>query len=96
MHHRHLVTQEAPHGLGRNRRAGSGAVREWMGYDGKGGEGLSHLTLANRGEVVTASRGGHIAALCYIFIDWGTCDAVDQCGFDFSDCTGDDICLIDY
>jgi hypothetical protein len=57
---------------------------------------LSHLTLANGGEVATVSGGGQLAALCYIFIDWGHCDAVDQCAFDFSDCIGDDICLIDY
>jgi len=34
--------------------------------------------------------------LCYIFIDWGGCDAVDQCGFDFGDCPGKDVCLVDY
>jgi len=58
---------------------------------------VKHLRAANG-----MRKTGHSSSavpdsqLCYIFIDWGGCDAVDQCGFDFGDCPGKDVCLVDY
>jgi hypothetical protein len=65
---------------------------------GKGVVGLKHLRLANGGEgAARAVRMAPSPFLCYIFIDWGDCNSIDQCGFDFADCaSGGDICLIDY
>jgi hypothetical protein len=58
---------------------------------------LKHLRLANdAGSASVTSAMAPIYQLCYIFIDWGGCDGVDQCGFDIGDCPGKDICLIDY
>ena len=59
---------------------------------------MKHLRLANGGEGATGTACRAVAPfLCYIFIDWGDCDTIDQCAFDFADCvSGGDICLIDY
>jgi hypothetical protein len=58
---------------------------------------MRHLRLANgTGVRIGASKRAPTTQLCYIFIDWGSCDTVDQCGFDFGDCGGNDICLVDY
>jgi hypothetical protein len=58
---------------------------------------MKHLRLAN-GHALTTPEASDTPAsmLCYIFIDWGSCDSVDQCGFDFGDCGTKDACLIDY
>jgi len=55
---------------------------------------MKHLKAANA--VSPVSCAVPASQLCYIFIDWGGCDSVDQCGFDFGDCPNDDVCLIDY
>ena len=58
---------------------------------------MKHLRLANAGAVVPAVASKVTGSqLCYIFIDWGGCDAIDQCGFDFGDCPNKDVCLVDY
>lgn len=58
---------------------------------------VRHLRLTN-GRALTSVEASSIPAsmLCYIFIDWGSCGSVDECGFDFGDCGGKDACLIDY
>lgn len=58
---------------------------------------MRHLKPAN-GTGIRCHGGKNAPAsqLCYIFIDWGSCDTVDQCGFDFGDCGTRDVCLIDY
>ena len=59
------------------------------------GEGyMKHLRVAN-GTTETANATP-ASLLCYIFIDWGSCGTVDQCGFDIGDCTTRDVCLVDY
>jgi hypothetical protein len=64
---------------------------------GRGEEDLKHLRLANGGMGAPGScRNTPLSLLCYIYIDWGSCNAPDECGFDFGDCPGKDICLIDY
>lgn len=55
---------------------------------------LKHMRLANGGGSAATNPTELFA--CYIFIDWGGCDTVDQCGFDFGDCPGKDVCLVDY
>lgn len=55
---------------------------------------MKHMRLANGGGSAAANPTELFA--CYIFIDWGGCDTVDQCGFDFGDCPGKDVCLVDY
>ncbi len=62
---------------------------------GKGG-GMKHLRVANSSGPGELAQRQPLSALCYIFIDWGGCTRIDQCGFDFADCEVDDICLIDY
>lgn len=58
---------------------------------------MRHLRLANgAGAPIGAGKKAPASQLCYIFIDWGSCDSVDQCGFDFGSCGGDDVCLVDY
>lgn len=58
---------------------------------------MRHLTLGNAGAVAPAAASKVTGSLlCYIFIDWGGCDTVDQCGFDFGDCPNKDVCLVDY
>jgi len=57
---------------------------------------VKHLRLANGASPAGTTRMSTIPLGCYIFIDWGDCDNIDQCAFDFSDCNHDDICLIDY
>lgn len=59
---------------------------------------MRHLKLANGSELILGDhKAANTTAVCYIFIDWGTCSTVDQCGFDFGDCpTQKDVCLIDY
>lgn len=58
---------------------------------------MKHLKAANCvGPSSPTSRAVPASQLCYIFIDWGGCQEVDQCGFDFGDCPNDDVCLIDY
>ncbi len=58
---------------------------------------MKHLKAANAvGPASPVSCAVPASQLCYIFIDWGGCDSVDQCGFDFGDCPNDDVCLIDY
>ena len=58
---------------------------------------MKHLKVANGvGQICPTSKAYPSSQLCYIFIDWGGCDAVDQCGFDFGECPGKDVCLIDY
>ena len=58
---------------------------------------MRHLRLANAGALApTTARKVTGSMLCYIFIDWGGCDTVDQCGFDFGDCPQKDVCLVDY
>jgi len=58
---------------------------------------MKHLRVANG-----AGRDGGTASavpasqLCYIYIDWGGCSTIDECAFDFGDCPGKDICLVDY
>lgn len=55
---------------------------------------MKHLRVANRtSETANATPA---SLLCYIFIDWGSCGSVDQCGFDIGDCTTRDVCLVDY
>jgi hypothetical protein len=64
---------------------------------GRGEENLKHLRLANGGKGAPGTcRNIPLSLLCYIYIDWGTCRAPDECGFDFGDCPNRDICLIDY
>jgi len=55
---------------------------------------MKHLRVAN-GTTETAGAAP-ASLLCYIFIDWGTCGSVDQCGFDFGNCGTRDVCLVDY
>jgi len=58
---------------------------------------MRHLRLANGTNMrVGSARKTPASQLCYIFIDWGSCDMVDQCGFDFGDCGTKDVCLVDY
>ena len=58
---------------------------------------MKHLRMANGKSLCSMTEGAIPASmLCYIFIDWGTCDNIDQCAFDFGDCTRRDICLVDY
>ncbi len=57
---------------------------------------LKHLRLANGGRETGTTQMASVPFACYIFIDWGDCDSIDQCAFDFADCSHDDICLIDY
>jgi hypothetical protein len=58
---------------------------------------MKHLRAANAaGTALPTSQAVPASQLCYIFIDWGGCDSVDQCAFDFGDCPGNDVCLIDY
>lgn len=59
---------------------------------------MRHLRLANGGASgVGLSKSGGTSQVCYIFIDWGTCSTIDQCGFDFGNCpTQKDVCLVDY
>ena len=58
---------------------------------------MKHLSLANGGTAGPgASRAFPLSQLCYIFFDWGGCQAPDECGFDFGDCQNKDVCLIDY
>ena len=58
---------------------------------------LRHLRLANGGQAGLSTAGKlPIGHLCYIFVDWGSCDTLDQCGFDFGSCPQEDLCLIDY
>lgn len=58
---------------------------------------MRHLRLANAfvgsGETADMTPA---TQLCYIFVDWGSCSTVDQCGFDFGDCGTKDVCLVDY
>jgi hypothetical protein len=58
---------------------------------------MKHLRVAN-GSSLTSVAEGRIPAqmLCYIFIDWGDCGSVDECGFDFGSCSRRDVCLADY
>ena len=58
---------------------------------------MKHLRLANAdGPLLGAARELPTSSMCHIFIDWGSCGAVDECGLDFGDCGGKDACLIDY
>jgi hypothetical protein len=58
---------------------------------------MRHLRPANAASTsIGVSRKASASQLCYIFIDWGSCDSVDQCGLDFGSCGNDDVCLIDY
>jgi hypothetical protein len=58
---------------------------------------MRHLRLANGARTRIGGSGKAPASqLCYIFVDWGGCDTVDQCGFDFGSCDNKDICLVDY
>jgi hypothetical protein len=58
---------------------------------------MKHLRVANgSGLAAPVEEAVPASQLCYIFIDWGGCDQVDQCAFDFGDCPGDDVCLVDY
>ena len=58
---------------------------------------MKHLRVANGSSLeLTGSSKMPASMLCYIFIDWGSCDAVDECAFDIGDCSGKDICLVDY
>jgi hypothetical protein len=58
---------------------------------------MRHLRPANGPNAIAGgSKKAPATQLCYIFIDWGSCDAIDQCAFDFGSCGGDDICLVDY
>ena len=58
---------------------------------------MRHLRVAN-GRTLTSTTNGRVPAsmLCYIFIDWGSCNGVDQCAFDFGSCPTKDVCLVDY
>jgi hypothetical protein len=58
---------------------------------------MKHLKVTNGSTLTTAAESRVPASLlCYIFIDWGSCDTVDQCGFDFGNCPNKDACLVDY
>jgi hypothetical protein len=58
---------------------------------------MEHLKVMNGARLSHPTANAVPASqLCYIFIDWGGCDAIDQCGFDFGACPGNDVCLIDY
>lgn len=58
---------------------------------------MKHLRVANgAGHLPPSASAVPASQLCYIFIDWGSCGGVDQCGFDFGACPGEDVCLIDY
>lgn len=59
---------------------------------------MEHLRLANGGAIPAAGAGKTTTSsrMCYIFVDWGSCDSVDQCGFDFGSCDAKDVCLVDY
>ena len=58
---------------------------------------MRHLKVANMTSArIAVSKKAPASQLCYIFIDWGSCDTIDQCGFDFGSCGGDDVCLVDY
>lgn len=58
---------------------------------------MRHLRPANGTNMrLHSARKMPASQLCYIFIDWGSCDTVDQCGLDFGDCGTKDVCLIDY
>ena len=57
---------------------------------------MKHLKLANGNSITTSSNRIPASMLCYIFIDWGSCDSVDECAFDFGSCGGKDVCLVDY
>lgn len=58
---------------------------------------MRHLRLAN-GRPPSSLTENRVPAsmLCYIFIDWGSCDGIDECAFDFGDCARKDVCLVDY
>jgi hypothetical protein len=58
---------------------------------------MRHLRPMNgTGMRSSGSRRAPTTQLCYIFIDWGSCGSVDQCGFDFGSCGTRDVCLVDY
>ena len=58
---------------------------------------MKHLRVANGSSLFPVTEGAIPASmLCYIFIDWGSCDSVDQCAFDFGNCPNKDVCLVDY
>jgi hypothetical protein len=58
---------------------------------------LKHFRLANGSSLVSLTdRKIPASMLCYIFIDWGTCERVDECAFDFGDCSTKDVCMVDY
>ncbi|MBN2565382.1 MAG: hypothetical protein JXB46_06695 [Candidatus Eisenbacteria bacterium] len=58
---------------------------------------MKHLKLANGSSLSNVTEGKAPASLlCYIYIDWGTCERIDECAFDFGNCGSKDVCLIDY
>lgn len=58
---------------------------------------MRHLRIANGSTLVPDSQGKIPASmLCYIYIDWGTCERIDECAFDFGSCDAKDVCMIDY
>lgn len=72
------------------RRMARGDVRRMARKEGS----MKHLRVANG---TTETAGATPASLlCYIFIDWGSCGTIDQCGFDFGNCGTRDVCLVDY
>ncbi len=60
----------------------------------EGDQTMNHLRLANGGPDPSGATPDSL--LCYIFVDWGDCGSVDQCGFDFGSCGNRDVCLVDY
>ena len=58
---------------------------------------MKHLRMANGSSLSSVTEGAIPASmLCYIYIDWGTCGPVDECGLDFGSCVRRDVCLVDY
>jgi hypothetical protein len=57
---------------------------------------MRHLRLANGSAFAPAAGRTPASLLCYIYIDWGTCGRIDECGFDFGNCDTKDICMVDY
>jgi hypothetical protein len=58
---------------------------------------MKHLRMANGSSLSSVTEGAIPASmLCYIYIDWGNCGTVDECGFDFGSCVRRDVCLVDY
>ena len=58
---------------------------------------MKHLKVANGRTLSTVTEERMpFYMLCYIYIDWGSCGGVDECGFDFGNCGNRDVCLVDY